>query len=96
MNLLRILAVTTTINQCCHYLNDGLLFGGKAVIYRCFHNSYVPTYTVLHVNGLVFKLIKVTVSKIGLIKISFKDFILNVTLIRFFYSPCSIKTSIQL
>lgn len=55
MNLLKIIAVTTMTNHCGHYLNDGLLFGGKAVIYRSFHNSYVPSYAVLHVNGLVFK-----------------------------------------
>lgn len=55
MNLLRFFAATTMINHCCHYLNDGLLFGGKAVTYRCFHNSYVLSYAVLHVNGLVFK-----------------------------------------
>lgn len=56
MSLLRIIAVTTKINHCCHYLNDGLLSGGKAVIYRCFHNLYVLCYAVLHVGGLVFKL----------------------------------------
>lgn len=54
MSLLSIIAVTAKINH-CHYLNDSLLFGGKDVIYRCFHKAYVLTYRIFHADGLVFK-----------------------------------------
>lgn len=63
MSLLNIIAVTTKINHCCPYFNDGLLFGGKAIIYRCFHNSCVLSYAVLHVDGLFLKLYQSYCSK---------------------------------
>lgn len=84
MNLLSIIALTTKINCCCHCLNmvcfleKRLSFVDSFIIHMC----WVIEFSMWKVCFL--SLNKVTVSNIGLIKISLEYFNFNVTIISSF------------